>query len=175
MSTDGNTPNYIKALLMPNAPKAVDRKSWSISVQNVLVPFFTATNATGDTQLSSETLGAPIRLSHDKDGSIKMSKSGRPVTRLCKELSDNVRLMRDNFIAGLVGHTTMVQNEHAEAYNHQVDMAKIAGEAIITRENGEIADAQARAVELATEHLRQTNKGRGKARAEDREAVGASV
>ena len=47
------TPNYIKNLLKPTANKATSRKVWSIDLETVWLPFFTATNAMGDTAISS--------------------------------------------------------------------------------------------------------------------------
>ena len=39
-----NTPNYIKSLLAPNTKKPQGRKVWSIDLETVWLPFFTATN-----------------------------------------------------------------------------------------------------------------------------------
>src|SRR3990172_923337 len=90
--TDTNTPGYIAALLQPRPERAADRKSWSIPVFGVWLPFFTATNVAGETHISQETLGAPVRLAREKDGAARMGDNGRPVLRLVKELSDQVRM-----------------------------------------------------------------------------------
>ncbi|GAI96126.1 unnamed protein product, partial [marine sediment metagenome] len=87
------TPNYIKSLLLPN-PKTTGRRVWSIDLETVWLPFLTATNTMGDTAIPSDALGAPIRLAFDKDGSVKFSKTGRPVSRVAKPISDNVTLIR---------------------------------------------------------------------------------
>ena len=42
----------------------------------VWVPFFTATNVTGETAVPSEDLGAPLRLSKAKDDSVKFTQGG---------------------------------------------------------------------------------------------------
>ena len=76
MST--KTPQYIKALLKPNGTKPAGRRVWSIDLESVWLPFFTATNTMGDTALAAESLGAPLRLAYDPDGTPKFSKSGRP-------------------------------------------------------------------------------------------------
>jgi len=81
------TPNYIKALLMPNGKKPAGRKAWSIDLETVWLPFFTATNTVGDTHISPDALGAPLRLAYDADGSVKFSKTGRPITKVAKELA----------------------------------------------------------------------------------------
>ena len=52
------TPNYIKNLLKPTANKATSRKVWSIDLETVWLPFFTATNAMGDTAIPHEAIGA---------------------------------------------------------------------------------------------------------------------
>ncbi|MDD4986305.1 MAG: hypothetical protein PHQ43_11060, partial [Dehalococcoidales bacterium] len=61
-------PNYVSALLMPRAESKSDRRAWSIPLLGVWVPFFTATNAAGESAIPSEVLGAPIRLQRNKDG-----------------------------------------------------------------------------------------------------------
>ena len=66
--TNTNTPGYISALLQPRPERAADRRVWSIPVFGVWVPFFTATNTAGETHLSAEALGAPVRLAREKDG-----------------------------------------------------------------------------------------------------------
>ena len=92
------TPNYIKNLLKPTANKTTSRKVWSIDLETVWLPFFTATNAMGDTAIPHDALGAPMRLAYNQDGSVKFSKTGKPVVKVAKDISDNVRLVRDNFI-----------------------------------------------------------------------------
>jgi hypothetical protein len=118
MST--KTPQYIKALLKPNGTKPAGRRVWSIDLESVWFPFFTATNTTGDTALSAEALGAPLRLAYDPDGTPKFSKSGRPVVRVVKEVADSVRLIRENFVAGLSAYTHGIVTESPEGYKAQV-------------------------------------------------------
>src|SRR4030042_4304194 len=102
------TPNYIKTLLKPNGKKSGERKVWSIGLQTVWLPFFVATNVQGDTAGPREALGAPLRLAKDTDGSVKFSKSGRPVLKVAPELADQIRLVRENFVSGLITHTNQV-------------------------------------------------------------------
>ena len=60
---------YIKALVTPQAKQAGNsRKVWSVDLETVWLPFFTATNTQGDTAIPSEALGAPLRLGYNKDG-----------------------------------------------------------------------------------------------------------
>ena len=97
------TPNYIKNLLKPTANKATSRKVWSIDLETVWLPFFTATNAMGDTAIPSDALGAPLRLAYNQDSSVKFSKSGKPIIKVAKDISDNVKMVRENFVISLDG------------------------------------------------------------------------
>jgi hypothetical protein len=92
-----NTPNFIKTLVRPNG-KSSGRKVWSVDLEMVWLPSFTATNTIGDTRIPHEALG--VRFKHNPDGSVKFSKSGRPVIKVAKDISDNVKLLRENFVAG---------------------------------------------------------------------------
>lgn len=141
-----STPSYIQSLLIPqNGNKVRTRRVWSIPLEQVWLPFFTATNATGDTRLSSDVLGAPIRLAYNKDGSVKFSNAGRPVTRVAKDLSDTIRLVRENFMANLVNHTEQVMAELPDKYEHQLRLAEKAGKPILTADKRELDKALARA------------------------------
>src|SRR5208283_3951314 len=108
-----DTPNYIKSLLAPNTKKPQGRKVWSIDLETVWLPFFTASNTMGVTAIQPDSLGAPLRLSYNQDGSVKFSKAGKPVIRVAKDISNNVKLVRDNFIAGLqsYAHEVYTTNE----------------------------------------------------------------
>ena len=118
-----DTPNYIKSLLAPNTKKPQGRKVWSIDLETVWLPFFTATNTMGDTAIPSDALGCPMRLAYDKSGAVRFSQSGRPVVRVAKELSDNVQLVRDNFTANLINYAGEVMTEHPNEYKQQVEFA----------------------------------------------------
>lgn len=91
------TPNYAASLLKPRAQGQKDRSVWAIGLAAVWIPFFTATNAAGESNIPSDVLGAPIRLQRNQDGTPKFSKAGKPVLRTVKELSDQIRIVRDNF------------------------------------------------------------------------------
>ena len=144
-----NTPNYIQSLLAPNTKKPQGRKVWSIDLESVWLPFFTATNAMKDTAIPCDALGCPLRLAYDKAGAVRFSQSGRPVIRVAKEISDNVRLVRDNFTANLVNYAGEVMNQNAEAYKAQIELARKAGEPIYQHDRVELSEAleaQAQAV-----------------------------
>jgi septum formation inhibitor MinC len=141
------TPNYIKALLIPNGHKPKGRKVWSIDLETVWLPFYTATNTMGETHISPDALGAPLRLGYDADGSVKFSKTGRPVVKVAKELSDNIRLVRENFSASLISYANGVIAENPEGYKEQVEQARQAGEPIVKKDNERLQQALAKKVE----------------------------
>jgi len=143
------TPTYIKALLLPNGKKPAGRKVWSIDLELVWLPFFTATNTMGDTQIPPDAMGAPLRLAYEQDGSVKFSKTGRPVTKVAKPLSDNIRMVRENFTASLISYANGVIAEMPEAYRTQVELASKAGEPIIKKDRANLQEALARIVEQA--------------------------
>jgi len=140
-------PSYIKALLIPNGKRPAGRKAWSIDLETVWIPFFTATNVTGDTRIPSEAIGAPLRLAYDTDGSVKFSKSGRPITKVAKDLADNVRMVRENFTGGLCAFANGVITDNPEGYKAQVEMAREAGEPILAKDRASLQKAMLEAME----------------------------
>jgi len=147
------TPNYIKSLLAPTTKKPQGRKVWSIDLLTVWLPFFTATNAMQDTAIPSDALGCPLRLGYDKAGAVRFTQAGRPVVRVAKDISDNVRLVRDNFTANLLSYAGEVMRDNAEAYKVQVGLAQKAGMPIYQHDLAELdkaIKAQAEAQAIAT-------------------------
>ena len=136
-----NTPNYIKSLLIANTKKPQGRKVWSIDLETVWIPFFTATNTMGDTSIPSEAIGCPMRLAYDKAGSVRFSANGKPVVRVAKELSDSVRMVRDNFTANLISYAGDVMTSHSEAYSKELEIASKVGEAIGNHDKAELSKA----------------------------------
>jgi len=135
------TPQYIKSLLMPTTKSPMGRRVWSIDLETVWLPFFTATNAMGDTAIPYDALGCPIRLAYDKDGSVRFGKTGRPVSRVAKPLSDSVTLIRQNFVANLQQYAEQVATERQEEYATQVELAQKAGQPIIAHDRAELDKA----------------------------------
>ncbi len=136
-----NTPSYIKSLLTPTTKQPQGRKVWSIDLQQVWLPFFTATNTLGDTAIPSEAIGCPLRLGYDKAGGVRFSQAGRPVIRVAKELSDNIRLVRDNFTANLLNYAGSVIRDNGEAYKAQIELARKAGEPIYEHDREQLLSA----------------------------------
>ena len=125
------TPSYIKTLVKAGNGKANSRRVWSIDLETVWLPFFTATNTTGDTAIPHDALGAPLRLAINPDGGVRFSKSGRPVIRVAKEISASVRLVRENFVAGLQSFTASVIKDNRDVYLAEVKKSTEAGKPII--------------------------------------------
>ena len=143
------TPSYIKQLLQPNGNKKQGRRIWSIDLETVWLPLFHATNVMGDTAIPSEALGCPIRLSMDKDGAVKFSQSGRPVTKVVKEISQTVTLVRENMVANLQTFTHDVAESKASAYKASVTTALKAGLPFATKDKADLAKAVNAQVEQA--------------------------
>jgi hypothetical protein len=123
-------PGYISALVKPLPGRGTDRRAWSIPLAGVWLPFFTATNTAGETAIEAEALGAPLRLQYEKDGTPKFSQNGKPVIRIVKELSEQIRLVRENFMAGLLSYAQSVQKAMPDEFKTQVEVAQKAGETI---------------------------------------------
>lgn len=156
-------PNYIKSLLIPNGKQPASRRVWSIPLEGIWLPFFTATNVTGDTAIPYEALGAPLRLAYSPDGSVKFSKSGRPVMRVTKEVADHIRLIRDNFTATLIAHAEQVSADNPDAYNQMVETSRLAGEPIISKDRRNMEKAVAQAMAEATKQADKSPKAKSKA------------
>ncbi len=144
-----DTPTYIKNLLIPSAKPKTGRRAWSIDLQQVWIPFFTSTNVMGDTAIPLDALGCPLRLAYDKDGSVKFSKSGRPVVKIAKPVSDSISLVRENFTANLLHYAHTVATEQAEAYIAQVKSAQKQGEPISQHDTNELNKAVKLQIEQA--------------------------
>ena len=143
------SPSYIKQLLQPNGNKRQGRRVWSIDLETVWLPFFHATNVMGDTAMPSEALGCPIRLSYDRDGAVKFSKSGRPVTKVVKEITQTVTLVRENMVANLQDYTHQVAEGKASEYKTSVTTALKAGKPIMEKDKLDLDKAIKAQVEQA--------------------------
>lgn len=136
-----NTPSYITALLTPNGHKSAVKRVWGIDLATCWLPFFTATNTQGDTAIPADAMGCPMRLGYSADGSVKFSKTGRPVTKVVKDIADNVRMVKENFTAGLLAYAEQVQGDNPEGYSAQVEASRIAGEPIMLKDSNNLSEA----------------------------------
>ena len=166
MSKLKDTPNYIKNLLMPTPKTAQARRVWSIDLETVWLPFFTATNAMGDTAIPFDALGCPIRLAYEKDGSVKFSKTGRPVSKVAKPLADSVTLIRQNFVANLQDYAQQVADSKQQDYARQVEMAQKAGQPIIAHDRVELDKAIQLQIEEALREAQEEREAEKVARQE---------
>jgi len=162
------TPTYIKSLLIPNGKKPAGRRVWGIDLETIWLPFFTATNVQGDTAIPADALGAPMRLAYNADGSVKFSKTGRPVTKVVRDIADSVRLVRDNFTAGLLAYANQVITDNPDDYKAQVETARVAGEPILSKDRANLDKALAKAMEeaIAEAEAKAKPRGKGKGKAE---------
>ncbi len=166
-----NTPSYIKSLLTPTTKRPQGRRVWSIDLEQVWLPFFTATNTMGDTAIPSQALGCPLRLGYDKAGQVRFTQAGRPVIRVAKELGDSVRLVRDNFTANLLNYAGSVMRDNADGYKTQLELARKAGEPIFLHDRTQLdnairAKAEAEAIAKAQAQAEATAKAEVVAEAE---------
>jgi hypothetical protein len=150
-------------LLTPNGKKPAGKRIWSIDLEGTWLPFFTATNAEGQTHIAHEAMGAPIRLVYAGDGSVKFGKSGRPSTKVAKELGEAVRLVRENFAAGLLAYAGKVITDNPDGYKAEVELARQAGEPILANDSAKLEDAIAKAIDKAVAEAEA--KGKPKAEA----------
>jgi hypothetical protein len=146
-----NTPEYIASLLKPQV-KSQGRKVWSVDLETVWLPFFTATNTARVTAIPHEALGAPLRLAYNRDKTVKFNeKSGKPVIRVAKELADSVKLVRENFVANLQQYAGSVRKGDNEGYSNEARLNAEAGKPIVMKDrealDRAIADAMSEAMQ----------------------------
>jgi hypothetical protein len=134
------TNDDVKSMLKPQAKSGAEKRAWSIGVRTTWVPFFTATNVHGDTNIPPDVLGAPERLARDKDGAIRFSKSGRPMMRVHPVLAEQVKIARDFYEADLLGFVGRIANELPDEYKAEVGLAQRAAEPITAQMTQDVDD-----------------------------------
>ena len=99
-----------------------------------------------------------MRLQYEDDGEVKFSKTGRPVVRVAKEISDQVKVVRENFTANLLTFAGQVARKEKDAYKAQVEAAQTAGAPIVARDQASLKAAyDALAVKAEVEPEVSTN------------------
>jgi hypothetical protein len=156
MTVEFTTPEYIAMLLNPAPSKPQGRKVWSVDLETVWLPFFTASNVMGKTVIPPEALGAPLRLAYGKDGVAKFNpNTGKPVIRVAKELGEGVKMVRENLIANLQHFSATVRKAEADKYKAEVTTSIEAGKPIREADriaiNKAVAEAMAEALAQRTE------------------------
>ena len=71
----------------------------------------------------------------------RFSQTGRPVVRVAKELSENVRLVRDNFTANLVSFAGEVMENNPDEYKAQLEQSNKAGLPIAQHDSKALSEA----------------------------------
>jgi len=151
----------IESLVVPRQnAKAKDRRVWSIPLEGVWLPFFLATNTEGKTDVPSEALGAPLRLAKASDGTVKFSKTGRPIFRVTADLSNQIKIVRENFVAQLQAYANTVVSRKPEEYKAEVAKAQKAARPILEADAMDLekAIAELKAKELAEAMAKATGK-----------------
>jgi hypothetical protein len=161
-NSNGNTSDFITALLAPSKGTKGSRRAWGIDVETVWVPFFTATNVTKQTQIDDDVLGAPIRLAKTRDGEVRFDANGRPRMRVAPELNAQITLVKENFVSGLLAHVGTVIEESPDAYRDRVAAQQLAGEAVLKQQSDDVA--------VAAEKLRLEAEAEAKAAAAEQPA-----
>ena len=155
VQTFNPTPEYIKTLVTPRGPKSSGKKSWSIDVETDWVPFFISTNVQGYTDIAPDALGAPLRLAHAKDGSIRFSQTGMPVVRVNPELTKAIGSVRENLVASMRLNSQVVKEERPEAFQNAVNAAIQAGMPLIEMDVTELTNYQLAQQQAAAEEARK--------------------
>jgi hypothetical protein len=130
----------ITSMLKPQFKSGSEKRAWSIGIRTTWVPFYTATNAAGKSSIPADVLGAPERLARNKDGSIKFSKSGRPVMRVHPVLAEKVKICRDNYEADLLGYVGRISSEMPGKYKAEVQLAQRAAVPITAQIDQDVDD-----------------------------------
>ena len=130
---------YIHSLLKPVQKAQADKKVWSIGLNSVWIPFFTASNINGETEIAPDALGYPMRLQYDKNtGAVRFSKQGKPVVRVAKELSDAVSMARLNFEANCLEYAKATAKDNPEAYKTHVALCQKMGTPLKEHDTNEL-------------------------------------
>ena len=150
MSTKGLNEHY-GTMLAPST-KAISRRAWGVDVETFWVPVFTAAKVMGHIQdLPDESLGAPIRLAHNKDGAVKFSETtGLPVFKVDPKITDMVNRARENYIAVNLRVVGTVAEERKTDFKRQVERQQTAGRPFIEADEAAQVEA-ARLMQEAAE------------------------
>ena len=95
-----------------------------------------------------------MRLAYDKAGAVRFSQNGKPVIRVAKEVSDSVKMVRDNFVANLMQYSGEVMTNHADEYSNQLAQAERLGKPIAQHDTAELT----KALEAIAEAEAEANK-----------------
>jgi hypothetical protein len=135
------TPNYIKTQFVSRSSKPQDRKLKGFGLQGLWIPLAMAANVQGDAEIARDAIGAPLRLSKAKDGTIKFAQNGRPVFSVAKDLKDFAGLVMDNWLAGQMAYISGVMKANPDGFKAEAQACREAGLPITQKADTEIAEA----------------------------------
>ena len=135
------SPNNIKAQFTARSSKPQDRKLKGFGLQGLWIPLAMAANVQGDAAIARDAIGAPLRLSKAKDGSIKFAQNGRPVFSVAKDLKDFAGLVMDNWLAGQLAYNSGVMKDNPDGFRDEAQACREAGQPIMQKADAEIAEA----------------------------------
>jgi len=135
------TDSYIKGLVTPQPTKNVIKRNVKAFDVEFLRTFAIAQNVEGNTNIPLEAIGAPYRLAANKDGTIKISASGKPSIRVAKEIVAFGTMIHNNIVAGIQADTDRVFAEKKEACEAMVATSVKAGQPIINSDEKKLAVA----------------------------------
>ncbi len=135
------TDSYIKGLVTPQPTKTAIKRNVKAFDVEFLRTFAIAQNVEGNTNIPLEAIGAPYRLAQNKDGTIKISASGKPSIRVAKEIVTFGTMIHNNIVAGIQADTDRVFVEKKEACDAMVAASVKAGQPIINSDEKKLSAA----------------------------------
>jgi hypothetical protein len=115
--------------------KQAEKRVWSIPLESTLLPFFTATNAQGITQIDRDAIGSPLRVAKKEDGTPRISKAGKLTIQVAKPIRDQVGKMRDSYIASINQYVTGYIASNKETFQKEASACVDAGRPVTAGEN----------------------------------------
>ena len=130
----------IHTLMKPSPDKVKDRAVWGLPLTGLWIPFFTATNVTGESNINAGALGCPMRLVVGKDGVPKLKDDGSARYQVDKDISKAVKSLKDNIAFGLQSYASSIQKAMPAEYKAQVEAAQKAGEEVREHDDTTLGD-----------------------------------
>ncbi|MEK7877089.1 MAG: hypothetical protein AAB325_12960 [Pseudomonadota bacterium] len=163
----------IHTLMKPSPNKAKDRSVWGLPLQGLWIPFFTATNTAGESHINAGSLGCPLRLAVGKDGVPKLKDDGTPRYTVDKDISQGVRVVKDNFAFGLMAFIASTQKTMPNEYKAQVEAAQKAGTKVLEQDQTTLDNYMAELEKVAQSATTGTIPTEPPTESKDRELVAA--
>lgn len=133
--------SYVSGLFAPIQSKPQGKKVWSIDLETFWLPLFHASNVNGDTAISNEVMGCPVRLALTKDGEVKFGSNGRIVTRVHKDITNQVQAYRQNMMALSMQYIEETKKAKPDEWKKAITLSQKAGQPVAERESKMAQDA----------------------------------